>query len=96
MIRTMRRVAKSNWLLALVLVGALSLAVSCSDSDSGSDDGGDPAGECEVGDCADDAGKQDICETATEVCRTTGLTQALEDLCVDGAILDACGAAGPG
>ena len=90
MIRTLRRVAASNWPVALVLIAALSLSVSCSDSNSGSDDGDSSAGECEVDNCADDAELQDICETAVGICRATSPTQEIEDACVAAAILDAC------
>ena len=92
MIRTLRSMAASNWFVALLLMVTLSLSVGCGNSSgngSGNDD--DPAGECEVGDCADDVDKQEACETAVEVCRALPQTPELEEICVNGAILDVCG-----
>jgi hypothetical protein len=61
------------------------------DTDTDTDSDTDTAGECEVFDCADDMDKQTACETAVNICRTTSPTPEIEEVCVNAAILDACG-----
>ena len=91
----------ANFFLMTVLVGTLGVLGCDSDSETGTGGsggtagtggtGGTPTGNCDYGDCADPGTERDACETAVGICVTTLPPGTAQDVCVEGANLDACG-----
>jgi len=61
-------------------------------SGTGGTGGSTPAGNCDYGDCAEPGTERDACENAVRICENTpNLPPAVEEVCIEGANLDACG-----
>jgi hypothetical protein len=58
---------------------------------TGGTGGGTPTGNCDYGDCVDPGTERDACETAVGICESTLPPGTAQDVCVEGANVDACG-----
>ncbi len=79
--------------LITLLAGAMSL-LGCGDDETSNGTGatgGTPAGNCDYGDCVDGSTEQDACEAAVGICQSTLPPGSAQDICVEGANVDACG-----
>ena len=90
----------ANFFLMTMLVGTLGV-LGCSDdttntagtggSGTAGSGGSGTASNCDYGDCADPGDQRVACETAVGICESTLPPGTAQDVCVEGANVDACG-----